>query len=36
VVRGFQAGPDGMAVIAVGNDRPEGGDGVLVEDFWTD
>jgi mannose-6-phosphate isomerase-like protein (cupin superfamily) len=35
-VRGFQSGPDGMAIIAVGNDRPEGGDGVLVEDFWTD
>jgi mannose-6-phosphate isomerase-like protein (cupin superfamily) len=36
VIRGFEGGPDGLALIAVGNDRPEGGDGVLVEDFWTD
>jgi mannose-6-phosphate isomerase-like protein (cupin superfamily) len=36
VVRAFESGPDGMALIAVGNDRPEGGDGELVEDFWTD
>lgn len=35
VVRAFESGPDGMALIAVGNDRPEGGDGELVEDFWT-
>ena len=36
VVRAFEAGPDGLAYIAVGNDRPEGGDGELVQDFWTD
>jgi len=36
VIRGFEGGPDGMALIAVGNDRPEGGDGVMVEDFWAD
>lgn len=35
-VRAFEGGPEGMSIIAVGNDRPEGGDGVLVEDFWTD
>ncbi|HWF75496.1 MAG TPA: cupin domain-containing protein [Solirubrobacteraceae bacterium] len=34
VVRGFEGGPDGLEVIAVGADRPEGGDGVLVKDFW--
>jgi quercetin dioxygenase-like cupin family protein len=36
VVRGFEAGPDGLEVIAIGSDRPEGGDGVLVQDWWTD
>jgi mannose-6-phosphate isomerase-like protein (cupin superfamily) len=36
VVRGFEAGPDGLAMIAVGNDRPEGGDGEMIQDFWTD
>ena len=36
VVRAFEAGPDGLELIAVGNDRPEGGDGELVEDWWTD
>lgn len=35
-IRAFESGPDGLTIIAVGNDRPEGGDGVLVEDFWTD
>lgn len=36
VVRAFEAGPDGLALIAVGSARPEEGDGVRVEDFWTD
>jgi mannose-6-phosphate isomerase-like protein (cupin superfamily) len=36
VVRSFEAGPDGLAYIAVGNDRPEGCDGEMVQDFWTD
>jgi mannose-6-phosphate isomerase-like protein (cupin superfamily) len=36
VVRGFEGGPDGLELIAVGSDRPEGGDGELVQDFWTD
>jgi quercetin dioxygenase-like cupin family protein len=36
VVRGFRAGPDGLELIAVGADRPEGGDGVAVKDWWTD
>jgi quercetin dioxygenase-like cupin family protein len=34
VVRGFESGPDGIVYIAVGNDRPEGGDGQRVDDFW--
>jgi mannose-6-phosphate isomerase-like protein (cupin superfamily) len=36
VVRAFEAGADGLEVIAVGNDRPEGGDGELVHDFWAE
>jgi quercetin dioxygenase-like cupin family protein len=36
VVRAFEGGPEGLSFIAVGNDRPEGGDGERVEDFWTD
>jgi len=36
VLRGFEGGPDGLELIAVGNDRPEGGDGEMVQDFWTD
>ena len=33
-VRAFEAGPDGLELIAIGNDRPEGGDGEMVQDFW--
>ncbi len=36
VVRAFESGPTGLAFVAVGNDRPEGGDGERVNDFWTD
>ena len=36
VVRGFEAGPDGLELIAIGADRPEEGDGVMVRDWWTD
>jgi quercetin dioxygenase-like cupin family protein len=36
VVRAFEAGPDGLEMIAVGSSRPEGGDGVPVADWWTD
>jgi mannose-6-phosphate isomerase-like protein (cupin superfamily) len=35
-VRGFAAGPDGLELIAVASDRPEGGDGMVVEDWWVD
>ena len=36
VVRAFEAGPEGLELLAVGNDRPEGGDGEMVNDFWVD
>ena len=35
-VRAIEAGAEGIELIAVGSDRPEGGDGVRVEDFWAD
>lgn len=35
-VRAFEGGADGLEVIAVGADRPEGGDGVPATDFWID
>jgi hypothetical protein len=35
VVRAFEGGPDGLEMIAVGADRPEGGDGEVVNEFWT-
>jgi uncharacterized cupin superfamily protein len=35
-VRAFEAGDDGLVLIAVGADRPEGGDGVTVPDAWID
>jgi mannose-6-phosphate isomerase-like protein (cupin superfamily) len=36
VVRAFEGGPEGLEIIAVGADRPEGGDGEMVQDFWTE
>jgi mannose-6-phosphate isomerase-like protein (cupin superfamily) len=36
VVRGFESGPDGLEMIAVGGPRPEEGDGQLAEDPWPD
>jgi len=35
-VRAFEGGPDGLEVLAIGSDRPEGGDGIRVEDWWSD
>ena len=35
-IRAFEAGPDGLQLIAVGSDRPEGGDGVLAPSAWID
>jgi len=34
VVRGFEAGPDGLELIAVGGHKPDGGDGVRDPDRW--
>ena len=34
VVRAFEAGPDGLELIAVGGPKPEGGDGVRSETPW--
>ena len=34
IVRAFESGPEGLAYVAVGSDRPEGGDGEMVKDFW--
>jgi mannose-6-phosphate isomerase-like protein (cupin superfamily) len=36
VVRTFEGGPDGIELIAIGSDRPEGGDGEMVEDHWSE
>ena len=36
VARGFVGGPNGLELIAIGSDRPEGGDGEMVEEFWND
>ena len=33
-IRAFEAGADGLEIIAVGADRPEGGDGVMAETAW--
>ena len=35
VARGFEAGPDGLEIIAAGGSKPEGGDGELVKGHWT-
>ena len=35
-VRAFEAGGEGLELIAVGSDRPEGGDGVRSESVWID
>ena len=36
VVRSFEAGPDGMDMVAVGGPRPEEGDGVMGTAAWPD
>jgi mannose-6-phosphate isomerase-like protein (cupin superfamily) len=36
VVRSFEAGPDGLDIIAVGGPKPEDGDGVMAEAAWPD
>jgi hypothetical protein len=35
-VRALEGGLDGLEFIAIGADRPEGGDGVPARDWWTD
>src|SRR5690242_15352110 len=34
VIRGFEAGPDGLELLAVGGPKPEGGDGQLSDSPW--
>jgi hypothetical protein len=36
VVRAFEAGPDGLELIAIGGPKPEGGDGVRSDTPWPD
>ena len=36
VVRSFEAGPEGLELIAVGGPKPEEGDGVLSDTPWPD
>jgi len=36
VIRAFEGGPEGLGFVAVGSSRPEDGDGVPVQDWWTD
>jgi quercetin dioxygenase-like cupin family protein len=36
VVRAFEAGPDGLDLVAVGGPRPEEGDGVMAAANWPD
>jgi mannose-6-phosphate isomerase-like protein (cupin superfamily) len=36
VVRSFEAGPDGLEVIAVGGPKPADGDGVMATANWPD
>jgi mannose-6-phosphate isomerase-like protein (cupin superfamily) len=35
-VRAFEAGDDGLELIAIGSDRPDGGDGVFLDPVWID
>ncbi|MGO9489151.1 MAG: hypothetical protein ACLQBB_09025 [Solirubrobacteraceae bacterium] len=36
VVRSFEAGPEGLDIVAVGGPKPEDGDGVPAEAAWPD
>jgi mannose-6-phosphate isomerase-like protein (cupin superfamily) len=36
VVRAFEAGPDGLELIAIGGPKPEDGDGVVADTPWPD
>jgi mannose-6-phosphate isomerase-like protein (cupin superfamily) len=35
-IRAFEAGPEGLELIAIGSTRPESGDGVLAPEGWWD
>ena len=35
-IRAWEAGADGLELIVVGSDRPEGGDGVVADTTWID
>jgi mannose-6-phosphate isomerase-like protein (cupin superfamily) len=36
VARAFEGGPDGLELIVIGSDRPEGGDGERIDEFWAE
>ena len=36
VVRAFEAGADGLELLAIGGPKPEGGDGVMSDSPWPD
>ena len=36
VVRAFEAGPEGLDVIAIGGPKPDGGDGEMSDSPWPD
>ena len=36
VLRAFEAGPDGLELIAIGGPKPEGGDGEMGQAEWPD
>ena len=36
VTRALEGGPEGLEVIVVASDRPEGGDGVTTHGWWSD
>ena len=36
VLRAFEAGPEGLDLIAVGGPKPEGGDGMISDTPWPD
>lgn len=35
-IRAFEAGPDGMEFLAIGSQRPEGGDGIPAPTAWVE
>jgi mannose-6-phosphate isomerase-like protein (cupin superfamily) len=36
VMRAFEAGDEGLEIIAIGSDRPEDGDGEMEANWWAD